>query len=83
MDITIFDITSCRGFNSSLNIINVKSRKLWGFLSSALRTLLRIIKYFLHAIQKEGTAVIEIRIDEEGAISKNAEFTSMMIDEFP
>ena len=83
IDITFFDITSFRGFNSSLNIIDAKSRKLWGFLSSAKRTPLRIIKYFLHAIQKEGKTVIEIRIDEEGAITRSAEFTSMMIDEFP
>eukprot|EP00957_Ditylum_brightwellii_P179113 13644818-Ditylum_brightwellii.AAC.1 len=80
---TFFDITSCRGFNCSLNIIDAKSRKLWGFLSSAKWTSLRIIKYFLHALQKEEKTVIEIRIDEEGTISRSAEFTSMMIDEFP
>ena len=83
MDIMFFDITSCSGFNSSLNIIDAKFRKLWGFLSSAKRTPLRTIKCFLHAIQKEGKTVIEIRIDDEGAISRSAEFTSMMIDEFP
>eukprot|EP00957_Ditylum_brightwellii_P209175 15360683-Ditylum_brightwellii.AAC.1 len=40
-------------------------------------------KCFIYAIQKEGKTVIDIRIDEEGAISRGAEFTSMMIDEFP
>eukprot|EP00957_Ditylum_brightwellii_P181410 13818891-Ditylum_brightwellii.AAC.1 len=45
--------------------------------------MLRIIKYFFHALQKEGKTVIEIRIDEEGAISRSAECASMMIDEFP
>eukprot|EP00957_Ditylum_brightwellii_P004503 342286-Ditylum_brightwellii.AAC.1 len=70
MDITFFDIISCRGFNCSLTIIDAKSRALWGFLSSAKRTLIRIIKYFHHAIQKKGKTVIEIRIDEEGTISR-------------
>eukprot|EP00957_Ditylum_brightwellii_P211080 15365728-Ditylum_brightwellii.AAC.2 len=83
MDITFFDITSCRGFISSLSTIDAKPRKLLNFLSSAKRTPLRVIKYFLHAIQKEGNTVIEIRKDEEGNISRNAEFTSMMINEFP
>eukprot|EP00957_Ditylum_brightwellii_P081471 6198127-Ditylum_brightwellii.AAC.1 len=83
MDITFFDITSCRGFNSLLNIIDTKSKQLLGFLSSAKRTPIRIIKYFLHAIQKEGKNVIETRIDKDGNISKSAEFISMMIYEFP
>eukprot|EP00957_Ditylum_brightwellii_P026215 1982396-Ditylum_brightwellii.AAC.1 len=92
MDIAFFDVSSCRGYNNSLNIIDansrklwgfLKSRKLWGFLSSARRTPVRIIKYFIHAIQKEEKTVIEIKTDEEGAISRGAEFTSMMIDEFP
>eukprot|EP00957_Ditylum_brightwellii_P029150 2203308-Ditylum_brightwellii.AAC.1 len=83
MDITFFDITSCKGFNSSLSIVDAKSKRLWGFMSSAKSTLLRIIKYFLCAIQKEGNTVIEIRIDDKGAISRSAEFTSMMIDELP
>eukprot|EP00957_Ditylum_brightwellii_P156438 11906237-Ditylum_brightwellii.AAC.2 len=82
MDITFFDITSCHGFTCSLNIIDAKSRKLWGFLSSAKRSPLHIIKYSLHALKKECKDGIELRIDEEGAISRNKELTSMIIDEF-
>ena len=83
MDITFFDVTSIRGFNCSINIIDAKSRKLWGFLSSAKRLPLRIFKYFLHALTKEGKDIHEIRIDEEGAIARSAEFTNMIIEDFP
>ena len=83
IDIAFFDVTSIRGFNCSINIIDAKSRKLWGFLSSAKRLPLRIIRYFLHALHRDGKTVQELRIDEEGAIARCAEFTSMIIEEFP
>ena len=68
--------------NCSLNII-AKSRKYWGFLSSAKRTPFYIITCFLHTLKKEGKNFIELRIDEEGTISRSTEFTSIIIDEFP
>jgi hypothetical protein len=46
LDITFFDTTSIQGFNSVLNIIDAKSRKLFGFPSSAKSVPTRIIKIF-------------------------------------
>eukprot|EP00957_Ditylum_brightwellii_P203904 15336717-Ditylum_brightwellii.AAC.1 len=80
MDITFFDITSCHDFNCSLSIIDAKSRQLWRFLPNTKRTLLHIIKYFPHALKKEVKNVIELIIEEDGTISRSAEFTSMIID---
>eukprot|EP00957_Ditylum_brightwellii_P144209 10988170-Ditylum_brightwellii.AAC.1 len=34
-------------------------------------------------MEKEGKTVVEIRVDEEGAIARSAAFTSMIVDEFP
>eukprot|EP00957_Ditylum_brightwellii_P197023 15010290-Ditylum_brightwellii.AAC.1 len=83
MDITFFDVISIRGFNCSINIIDAKSNFFWGFLSSAKRVPLQILKYFLHALTKEGKDIHELRIDEEGAIARSVEFTNMIIEDFP
>ena len=83
LDLTFFDTPSIRGFNSVLNIIDAKSRKLFGFPTSAKSVPTRIIKFFLLAMEKEGKTVVEIRVDEEGAIARSATFTSMIVDEFP
>eukprot|EP00957_Ditylum_brightwellii_P098388 7495975-Ditylum_brightwellii.AAC.1 len=80
LDITFFDVPSIRGFNSALNIIDAKSRKLWGFLSSAKTVSCRVIKNSIMAIAKEGKAVAEIRNDEEGAIARSATFINMIVD---
>jgi hypothetical protein len=34
-------------------------------------------------MEKEGKTVVDIRVDEEGAIARSAAFTSMIVDEFP
>eukprot|EP00957_Ditylum_brightwellii_P003559 269999-Ditylum_brightwellii.AAC.1 len=34
-------------------------------------------------MEKEGKTVVEIRVDEEGAITRSAAFTSVIVDEFP
>eukprot|EP00957_Ditylum_brightwellii_P208659 15358404-Ditylum_brightwellii.AAC.1 len=38
---------------------------------------------FILAIAKEGKTVLEMIIDKEGAIAKDATFTNMIVDEFP
>eukprot|EP00957_Ditylum_brightwellii_P136556 10413587-Ditylum_brightwellii.AAC.1 len=43
----------------------------------------RAINYFILAIAKEGKTVVEIRIDEEGAIIRNATFINMIVEKFP
>jgi hypothetical protein len=82
IDITFFDTPSVCGFNSALNAIDAKFRKLFGFPSSAKSVPVRIIKFFLLAMICEGKTVIDIRVDEEGAIARSATFTSMIVDTF-
>eukprot|EP00957_Ditylum_brightwellii_P008417 637301-Ditylum_brightwellii.AAC.1 len=43
----------------------------------------RVIKCFVMAIVEEGKAVMEIEIDEDGAIGRSATFTNMIVDELP
>eukprot|EP00957_Ditylum_brightwellii_P182180 13880098-Ditylum_brightwellii.AAC.1 len=80
--ITFFDKTFIQGFNSALNIIDAKSRKLFGFSISTKRVPVRILIFFLLAMIHEGKTVIEIWVDEEGAIERSSTFTSMIVGEF-
>eukprot|EP00957_Ditylum_brightwellii_P142645 10868464-Ditylum_brightwellii.AAC.1 len=51
--------------------------------TSAKSVPVRIIKCFLFVIIREGKTVIEIWVDEEGAIARSSTFTAMIVDEFP
>jgi len=78
MDFSFWSITSVRGFTSLLSIIDGKERFLWNFPTASKRPPLFIVDYFLSQLQKENVSVNSIRVDEDGALAKSAEFTSFI-----
>jgi hypothetical protein len=49
------------------------------FLTASKRPPLSILSYFLALLQKEGSTPVTIRVDEDGALSESAEFTSFLV----
>ncbi len=76
---SFWDTTSIRGFTSMLLIIDAKTRMIWLFCSSTKRAPLITVQYFFNIIQKENKTPKTIRVDEDGALARNFEFTKLLL----
>jgi len=81
IDFGFWDIPSHRGFTSMLLIIDAKTRMLWLFCSSTKRAPLSTLRYFFSILQREKRPAKTIRVDEDGALARNYEFTQLLIDD--
>ncbi len=79
IDFSFWNIPSIRHFTGMLVIIDASTRMLWLFCTSSKRPPMHIISYFFDILQKEKCCVKTLCIDEEGSLTRNAEFTSYLI----
>jgi hypothetical protein len=79
LDFGFWDIPSHHGFTSMLLIIDVKTRMLWLLCTANKRPPLKILDYFLSTLRKENKTVTTIRVDEDGAFTRNFEFTDFLL----
>jgi hypothetical protein len=78
MDFAFWDVPSIRHFSGMLVIIDAKTRMLWLFCTSSKRPPMHIISYFFDIMSKENCTINTIRVDEEGSLARNAEFTNFL-----
>jgi hypothetical protein len=81
LDFSFWDIRSHRGFTSTLLIIDAKTRMLRIFCSSNKRAPLKTIEYFFSILHQENRPPKTIRIDEDGALARNYEFTKLLLEQ--
>jgi hypothetical protein len=79
MDFSFWSTPSIRHFTRMLVIIDAHTRMLWLFCTSSKRPPMHIIFYFFDILIKEKCCIKTIRIDEEGSLARNAEFTSYLL----
>jgi hypothetical protein len=79
MDFAFWDIPSIHHFSGMLVIIDAKTRMLWLFCTSSKRPPMHIISYFFYILSKENRTPKTIRVDEDGSLARNAEFTSYLL----
>jgi hypothetical protein len=79
MDFAFWDVLSLWHFNSMLVIVDAKTRMLWLFCTSSKRAPMHIIEYFLNAISREGCSIKTIRVDEDGSLARNTDFTTYLL----
>jgi hypothetical protein len=81
MDFAFWDVPSLRQFTGMLVIIDAKTRMLWLFCTSGKRPPLHILTYFFDIMKQEGCTIKTIRVDEEGSLARNAEFTTFLLNQ--
>jgi hypothetical protein len=64
-----------------LLIIAAKTRILWLFCSLNKRVPLTTLQYFFQILQREQKTPKTIRVDEDGALARNYEFTKLLIQQ--
>ena len=82
IDFTFYNVTSIRGFVALLTIVDAKTHMLWVFATPNKQPPLRVILFFLDTLRREGCACRFMRTDEDGALARSSEFTSMLLDEY-
>jgi hypothetical protein len=78
IDFSFWNVTSIHGFTSLLSINDGKDRMLWNFPTASKRVHLEILDYFFGALSKENILVLGIRVDEDGALANNTEFSEFL-----
>ncbi len=79
IDFSFWNVTSVRGFSSLLSIIDGSTRMLWNFPTASKRVPLTILEFFFGALTKENISILGIRVDEDGALANNTEFSNFLL----
>ena len=79
IDFSFWNVTSVRGFSSLLSIIDGSTRMLWNFPTASKRVPLTILEFFFGALKKENISILGIRVDEDGALANNTEFSDFLL----
>jgi hypothetical protein len=53
---------------------------LWTFPTATKRVPHRILDYFFNMLTKEGISILAVRVDEDGALANNSEFSDFLVD---
>jgi hypothetical protein len=79
IDFSFWNETSIRGFSSLLSIIDGKTCMLWNFPTASKRVPLEILEFFFGALSKENISILGVRVDEDGALANNTEFSDFLL----
>jgi hypothetical protein len=52
---------------------------LWNFPTASKRVPLEILEFFFGALSKENITVLGVRVDEDGALANNTEFSDFLL----
>ena len=74
-------MVSIRGFKSALLITEVCTRRKYGFPTRSRSPPLAIFRYFVNHMRKMGFSATQLRVDEDGALARSANFMQMVIEE--
>lgn len=70
--------TSIRGYTAILYIKCTHTRKAWYFPSPNKRPPIDIVSFFIRFHEKDKIYILEIRVDEDGALAHSAEFCKIL-----
>jgi len=80
IDFSFWNLCSIRGFTSLLSVIDGKDRMLWNFPTTSKHVPLSILDYSFTMLDREGVTIENVRVDEDGALAKNSEFSNFLIN---
>lgn len=78
MDFYFVPVVSIRGNIAMLCIKCAHTKKAWCFPCPNKRTPLDIVSFFIRFLEKDGIYILEIRVDEDGALANSTEFCKML-----
>ena len=81
MDWIIINTESCRGFKTALLIVEVTTRKKWGFPTRSRSTPIEIVRFFIKQMHLQCYSANVIRVDEDGSLVGCAEFMKVCVQE--
>ena len=81
MDWIIINTESSRGFKTALIIVEVTTRKKWGFLTRSRSAPIKIVRFFIKQMCPQGYSANIIRVDEDGSLVGSAEFMQVCVQE--
>ena len=82
MHLAVYDVTYIRGLTSILTGLCENTRIIWVFLTASKRVPVSIIRFILTTLENEQHPCKHVRVDEDGALSKSTDITSLLIDDF-
>ena len=74
VDSAIFNTESCRGVMCALVIVEVRTRKKWGFLARSRSPPIEQLIYFIENMRLKGYTADTARLDEDGGLVCSTEF---------
>jgi len=80
IDFSFWNLCSIRGFTSLLSVIDGKDRMLWNFPTTSKHVPLSILDYSFTMLDREGVTIENVRVDEDGALANNSEFSNFLIN---
>ena len=78
MDFCFVPHTSIRGYTAILCIKCAHTRKAWCFSCPNKRAPIDIVTFFIRFLEKDGIYILEIRVDEDGALANSTEFCKLL-----
>jgi len=79
IDFSFWNEASIRVFSRLLSIIDGTTCMLWNFPTASKRVPLEILEFFFGALSKENIRVLGVRVDKDGALANNTEFSDFLL----
>ena len=83
MDWTFIGETSIRGHTSILAVKCAHTNKVWCFPCTTKRCPIEIIRFIIKFLCKDGVYILQIRVDEDGALANSTEFCLKRLNLLP
>jgi hypothetical protein len=80
MDFNIYNITSIRGFVATFDAVCCSTSYNFSFPTRSKAPPLEIVRWLISTIRNMGFQVVFIRVDEDRALARSAEFCSLIVD---
>ena len=81
LDFHFYNVTSIRGYVSSLGAVCASTSYPFNFPSKSRAPPLEILKYLIRTIRSMGFQVVFIKVDEDGALAQSSQFCKGIMEE--
>jgi hypothetical protein len=81
MAFAFWEILSRCNFTAILIIVDASTRMLWIFCTSSKKPPVHILGWFFANLRRENRTLVNISVDEDGALDGSSAFTTFLRDE--
>ena len=82
MEFAFYNVTSTCGLTSILTAVGAKATILWVFTTASRQAPVCIIRFILTTLKTEQHPWKYVRVDEDGALEKSTDVSSLLVDDF-